>query len=477
MNDWQLLKSYGCDDSQDAFTEIVRRHVNLVYSAALRQVREAELAKDVTQLVFSNLARRAKSLKPSGTLAGWLHRDACYTSLDVLRRERRRVAREQEAVAMQEIETETSNDWRRIQPGLDSALRQLGQTERDAVLLRFFEQLSLKEVGSALGLEEDAARKRVSRALEKLRSLLARQGITTTSAALSLALTTHAVQAAPAGLAAGVLATSLAAGSTAAGASAWTFIEMLTMTKIKATIATAALVACLGTPLILQHQTNKSLREQNEILISQTTRLDALKAENQRLSNRLVQAPSNGLSDQEKLELLRLRGEVAGLRADASQAEKKRQEINRLRSARGETAKARPQEEAVPRDSFPRETWAFAGYASPESAVQSFAWAALQGDMNTFLNSLSPEKQMEEREKWQKDTRNETQIRDGLVKEFGRTKAIHIDERRTLSDSEILLSLSIEREKGDFERVNMKVQRIDNQWKLAGPQEEDESRE
>src|SRR5688500_19138445 len=105
MDDWQLLKSYASENSQDAFTEIVRRHVNLVYSAALRQVREPELARDVTQLVFANLARRAKSLKPKGTLAGWLYRDACFTSRDILRRDRRRVAREQEAVAMQDGES------------------------------------------------------------------------------------------------------------------------------------------------------------------------------------------------------------------------------------------------------------------------------------------------------------------------------------------------------------------------------------
>ena len=174
MDDWQLLKSYGRDDSQDAFTEIVRRHVNLVYSAALRQVREAELARDVTQVVFANLARRAKSLKPKGTLAGWLYRDASLTSREILRRERRRVVREQEAVAMRD--TDISHDWARIRPGLDAALSRLGQTDRDAVLLRFFEQRSLKDVGAALGMEEDTARKRVSRALEKLRMQLARQG-------------------------------------------------------------------------------------------------------------------------------------------------------------------------------------------------------------------------------------------------------------------------------------------------------------
>jgi RNA polymerase sigma factor (sigma-70 family) len=334
MDDWQLLRAHGCDDSQDAFTEIVRRHVNLVYSAALRQVREAELARDVTQLVFANLACRAKSLKPRGTLAGWLYRDACFTSRDILRRERRRVAREQEAVAMQE--EEMSHDWPRIQPRLDAALSELGQTDRDAVLLRFFEQRSLKDVGAALGMEEDAARKRVSRALEKLRIVLAKQGITTTSDALSGALTSHAVQVVPAGLAAGILASSLAAGSAAVATGTSTFIELFTMTtKVKATIAAAAVLAGVGTPMFLQQQENKSLRAQNETLAAQASQFAALQTENERLSNRVAQLGNNAMPGDQQAELNRLRGEVARLRTEANQAQQLRAEINRLRSAGG----------------------------------------------------------------------------------------------------------------------------------------------
>src|SRR5688500_10188071 len=339
MDDWQLLRSYGRDEAQDAFTEIVRRHVNLVYSAALRQVRDAELARDVTQLVFANLARRAKSLTPKGTLAGWLYRDASFTSQEILRRERRRVVREHEAVAMQDAEM--SHDWARIQPGLDAALGQLGQTDRDAVLLRFFEQRSLKEVGSALGLEEDAARKRVSRALERLRVLLSKQGITTTSDALSGALTAHAVQVAPAAVAAGIVATSLAAGSAAAATGTTTFVELLTMTtKVKATIAAAAVLAGVGTPLFLQHQENKSLRAQNQALVEQTSQMAALEAENQQLSSRIGQAANNTIPDEQRIELNRLRGEVARLRTAASEAEQLRQENIRLRGGQGAAAPA-----------------------------------------------------------------------------------------------------------------------------------------
>ena len=333
MDDWQLLRSYGCDDAEDAFTEIVRRRVNLVYSAALRQVHEAEFAKDVTQVVFANLASRAKSLKAKGTLAGWLYRDAFFTSREMLRRERRRVAHEQEAVAMQD--GESSRDWARIKPRLDVLLSQLGQSDRDALLLRYFEQSSLKEVGSSLGMEEDAARKRVSRALERLRMLFARQGISTTSDALAGLLSTHAVQAAPAGLAAGILATSLTAGSAAAATGTTTFIDLLTMTtKLKSTLAATAVLAAVGTPLYVQHEENKSLRVQNQALVAQTSQVAALQAENEELSNRLAAAATNGASNEQQPELNRLRGEVARLRGEVSETQQLRQEISRLRSGR-----------------------------------------------------------------------------------------------------------------------------------------------
>ena len=303
------------------------------YSAALRQVGEAELARDVAQLVFANLARRARSLKPKGTLAGWLFHDAHFTSLDILRRERRRLARERHAVVMQDVET--LPDWRGIKPRLDAVLSQLGQTDRDALLLRFFEQRSLKDVGLALGMDEDAARKRVSRALEKLRALLAKQGVTTTSDALSGAVMSHAVHVAPTGLAAGILATSLAAGSAATVTGATTFMEFLTMTtKLKATAAAAIVLAAAGTPVALQHAENKSLRAENTQLREQSSQIAALETDNRRLSNRVAQMSNNDVTGEQQGGLNRLRGEVARLRASANEADQLRAEINRLRAGR-----------------------------------------------------------------------------------------------------------------------------------------------
>src|SRR3954463_4601689 len=208
--DQTLLREYVERGSEAAFATLVERHVNLVYSAALRQVRSPDLARDVVQQVFTDLARKAPSCLTGVIIAGWLHRATVYASSRLIRTEIRRKAREQEALTM--IDSVPGNDWQQIGPILDSALEQLSARDRDALLLRFFEERSLKELGHMIGLGEEAARKRVSRALEKLRGLLLKQGISTSAVALSSALGTHAVEVAPAGLAQGLAGIAAATG-------------------------------------------------------------------------------------------------------------------------------------------------------------------------------------------------------------------------------------------------------------------------
>src|SRR5271170_6102575 len=192
-DDRQLLRRFAGDRSESAFGELVARHVALVYSAALRQTGgDAHLAQDIAQLVFADLARKAPALSKNVVLAGWLHRATIFAARQILRGERRRRAREQEAVTMNAIQSETGNDnWQQIRPLLDEALERLNKTDRDALLLRFFEQQSLAQVGANLGSNEDAARKRVNRALEKLRAILTRNGVTTTAAALSTVISAN----------------------------------------------------------------------------------------------------------------------------------------------------------------------------------------------------------------------------------------------------------------------------------------------
>lgn len=208
----ELLRAYGRDGSETAFRELVARYVDLVYSVALRRVGgDAHLAQDVTQEVFIALARQARSLPPDCMLGGWLHRHTGFVASNVMRAEKRRTNRERMAAQMNSMDAWQA--WERLAPMLDEMLDRLDTLDRNALVLRFYEQRDLRAVGAALGVGEDAAQKRVSRALDKLRGLLGKRGITISSAALGSLLLERTVEAAPGGLVAQVVPVALAAAS------------------------------------------------------------------------------------------------------------------------------------------------------------------------------------------------------------------------------------------------------------------------
>src|SRR5580692_4247970 len=209
-SDWDLPRQYTQEDSQDAFGEIVRRHVNLVYSAALRQVRSPQLAEDVAQSVFADLARDAHKLKPDTILTAWLYTVARRTAIDAVRMESRRQLREQIAMEMNFMNA-TADDWAQIAPLLDDAMAALDETDRAAILLRYFENKSLRDVGENLQISDDAAQKRVSRAVETLREFFTTKKVAIGAGALAVLISANAVQSAPVGLAAGMLAATVAA--------------------------------------------------------------------------------------------------------------------------------------------------------------------------------------------------------------------------------------------------------------------------
>ena len=244
IEDTELLRRYAEQHAQDAFAELVRRRVDLVYSVALRQVGgDAHLAEDVTQKVFADLARKARPLSQRAVLIGWLYRSTQYAASDVVRSERRRRAREQESQAMHEISLDpnAAADWDRLRPLLDSAMGELSEDDRDAVALRFFEGKPFADIGRTLRLTDEAARKRVDRALDKLSVALSRRGVKSTAAALGVALGSQITMAAPAGLAASVTATALA---TAAGFAA--SAGMVVAAKIAIGAAAAAGAFAVG---------------------------------------------------------------------------------------------------------------------------------------------------------------------------------------------------------------------------------------
>jgi RNA polymerase sigma factor (sigma-70 family) len=219
MSDWELLQTYAKNRSETAFAELVQRHLNWVYSTAFRQVRDPQLAEDVTQAVFVLLARKAGNLRPGTVLSGWLFRTTRFVASRALRTEYRRKARELAAVTMSTTTSydENENLWNQLTPHLDEAVAALSKADRTAILLRFYEKKPLREVGERLGLSEEAAKKRVSRAIEKLRHSIAVRGVLLGGVALAVALAEKNVQAAPANLAIGVVkaaTTSLSASAT-----------------------------------------------------------------------------------------------------------------------------------------------------------------------------------------------------------------------------------------------------------------------
>ena len=199
--DCDLLRQFTEEGNEAAFAEVVRRHADLVYSAALRLTNgNSALAQDMAQQVFIDLANKAARLTGHPTLVGWLHRAIRYHAYNIIRTEQRRRVREHEATLMHQNLSTPETDWSQLSPLLDEAVGQLNAADGEAVLLRFFQGKSHREIGDVLGLGEDSARKRIERALGKLRTYFARKGVKISSALLAAEMTSHSAQAAPTGL-------------------------------------------------------------------------------------------------------------------------------------------------------------------------------------------------------------------------------------------------------------------------------------
>ena len=331
-SDARLLREYAEDRNEAAFREIVVRHADLVYWSALRQVGSPDLARDVAQGVFTDLARKAPALAGTLTanaaLLGWLYRSTRFAALNLLRDDRRRQARERQVMEHFNPSSDTAPDWETIGPALDEAMADLSDEDREAVLLRYFKRCDLQAVGAALGVSEDAAQKRVSRAVDRLREFLSKRGVAAAAGGLGIVISANAVQAAPAGLIASISAAALSGTAVAATAAA-TVTKAIAMTTLQKSLVTAAIAAAVGAGIFEAHQAS-TLRTQVETLRRQQAplaeQLGQLRTENESLSNQLNQArDSQALSKNQLSELLKLRGQAGMAGSDS-------RELARLKS-------------------------------------------------------------------------------------------------------------------------------------------------
>ena len=332
-SDLKLIESYSRHHSEEAFAELVRRHVALVHSAAIRQVRSPQLAEEVVQSTFIKLARLAPQLAPDTILTAWLYQVTRREAIDVVRREARRQLREQVTTRLNATHS-ASTEWTDVELLLDEAMSDLDETDRAAILLRYFDNKSLREVGQTLGTSDDAAQKRVSRAVERLRDFFIKRGVSVGAGGLVAAISANAVQAAPTGMVIAISAAAALSGS-ALITTATTTIQTVAMTALQKTATAVSLALLAGVSIYKAHQVSV-LQAQIQTLKTRETPipeesklptgggiqigrdLASLREENERLTRNSA-------------ELLKLRGEVGALRKLAQ--EKSQAEADPVQSA------------------------------------------------------------------------------------------------------------------------------------------------
>ena len=245
QTDMELLREFADRHTESAFTALVERHIPLVYSVALRSVGNGPDAQDVTQAVFLVLTRKIPHLRQRLTLTGWLYETTRLTARQCLRTRARRQARDQEVYMQSTPDAAGDPVWRQLAPHLETVMSRLNEKERTLLALRFYENKTGAEAAALLGIREEAAHKRTARALEKLRQLFLKRGVSSTAATLAGAISANSVQAAPVGLALKISAVAVAKGA-AAGTTTLTLVKgalkNMAWTKAQMAIVTTAVV-------------------------------------------------------------------------------------------------------------------------------------------------------------------------------------------------------------------------------------------
>ncbi|HTB86255.1 MAG TPA: sigma-70 family RNA polymerase sigma factor [Candidatus Sulfotelmatobacter sp.] len=473
--DARLLNDFAVRRDEAAFHELVTRHADLVYSAALRQLESPAMAADVAQTVFSDLAQKSASLAGKigmdSSLAGWLHRATRYAALNHLRDERRRRDHERQAMEQLLIDSEPSADWPQIAPVLDEALDSLEDDDREALLLRYFKNQDFRAVGFALGVSDDTAQKRVSRAVEKLREFFTRKKITIGAGSLGILISANAVQSAPVGLAATISTAALAGTAVTTSTLIAATAKTIAMTTLQKTLITATLAVVAGAGVYEDRQAAR-LNEQNQALQQQeaplteqiqklqndfadaTNRLAGLLAENARLQ-----------SNSNQTELLKLRGEVGVLRQNAATMQTLQEQNQKLRTQpKGVSAKP---PEVPPQDLFPRDSWTAAGYDDPRAAFQTAILAITKGDLKGYAASLSPDL-LQARQKQVGDTMELTgktldELTAATVQEYSQVTGYRILDQQSPADDEVVFRVYLD---GVGAEKLIRMKKIGAEWKV-----------
>jgi RNA polymerase sigma factor (sigma-70 family) len=456
LTDQQLLRDYIEHRSEAAFAELTRRHLDLVHSAALRMVRDEHLARDVTQATFLALAQNAPSLMHRPVLSGWLHRTSRNLAAKIVRSDTRRRAREQEAVAMNNLHSDSDASWEEIAPHLDAALGKLNDPDRDTLLMRYFERKSASEIARTFGISDEAAQKRASRALERLRNALLARGVKTGAGMLAALLPANAVQTPPIGLAttlasAGALTGTVAAMNLATNAG----MSWITAKTVGAAIA-AAITAGSGMYLVQWTEVDRLREESLELGVRNEVITRDLEAA---LEASAAQADEIERLRRNQSELARLRAEVGRLRREMEL---------RMSQANQQPAQfAPPQQRNIvahpPGAYLTLEELAFAGYATPEAALQSHYWATLEGDYDQFLQGMTPEGRVRH------DAGDEALMKERLPVVRKLFKGVQIIARKVVKEDQ-LVQLKF-RHEFDGQPVEVRVQpmlKIGEEWKLFG---------
>ena len=458
QTDQQLLRDYVERKSDPAFAAIVQRYVDLVYSAALRMSGDAHAAKDVTQGVFFALSRNASQLTAHRILAGWLYNTARNLAAKEIRSEVRRREREQQAVAMNELlAIQPDTNWDDIAPHLDAALGELNEPDREALLLRYFKNHDLRTVGAALGISDDAAQKRVSRAVERLREFFAKRGVAIGASGLVVVISANAVQAAPAGLAVTI---STAAALTATAISTSTAIaatKTIAMTTLQKTLIGAALAAAIGTGIYEARQAWR-LREQVQALQRQqlalTEQTQQLRNEREEASRRLTALlQENERFRGETAELPKLRGEVARLRPLQKDVVSLQKMATQSTSGLAE---------------WKLDQVMNVGRTTPQDVVQSSLWAEMTTNLSEIRRSLMADESDPPTEADIDEFVDDPNNHLHFSKDELKTGNIKVLSQKIISPDQVVLTVSRQfDESGKGIAVPLTLRNVNGQWKIV----------